>query len=383
MSEGSEQLTSLVGAADHKGVLNILQTYFNNGDNTKIEAVLKALSEVLNAAAGKVKAVFLQLLQEAVFSISRLELITFQGVYYQIVLSFGKCFMAAGDDKNAEKSYLQYLSAPLNVTKSLSLLDRLTASAGLLSCATRLKSWGNAAFAATRGVEPHRKLLLSGDDSSAAKGGLAYFLRELANYHMLRKSFRDASRVLYELYTLQDEGKVLEQAMLCGALSEVSPQRSAQLATLRSAANATQFADLLGVIEKLYQSQHLTPKEEGVLKKNGTGKGVTEEDVTHAVREHNLYVVSRYYVNISLESLSDLLNGTDKTIIVDTLAKMSAQHRLLSKVDEQKGMVYFRTNESVNAMQEWDSRIESICNAITFASDVVIRMHPELASAIV
>ena len=94
-----------------------------------------------------------------------------------------------------------------------------------------------------------------------------------------------------------------------------------------------------------------------------------------AVREHNLFAVSKVYHNISFESLGQMLGLTPEQA-ERVAAEMITSERLVASIDQVDGVLLFAS--AGDALASWDRRLREICMDVSAVTEAVLNEYPEL-----
>ncbi|CUF96244.1 COP9 signalosome complex subunit 4-like, putative [Bodo saltans] len=199
-----------------------------------------------------------------------------------------------------------------------------------------------------------------------------------------KRKFFDAGLRFYECSTKsEDEAERLEflrRSIVCGILCNAGPQRSKLLATLVKDERVAQFGDLSAIVTTVHASRFIRPEDISVLtgflephhtkEINAAGQSALQA----AVAQHNLQAASRFYSNLSLTDLGELLGIQGHSVDAEKIAaQMIAEGRLAGSIDQVDQYIYFAHNNDVT-LREWDAHILETCNVATsIATDISVR----------
>lgn len=196
------------------------------------------------------------------------------------------------------------------------------------------------------------------------------FLEAARRYHDI--SFSKAVAEEERLHTLS-------MAIKCAVLAPAGPQRSRVLARLYRDERAVGL-DEFGILEKMFLNRLLRPAEvdkfaQGLMPHQlaATPHGTV---LSRAVVEHNLLGASRLYANIGFAALGELLGlGADEA--EDTTARMIEQGRLVGRIDQLGGVIWFEKGEGSGVtgsgraegvvgkeMRRWDGNVQGISEEV-------------------
>ncbi|EPE02480.1 cop9 signalosome complex subunit 4 [Ophiostoma piceae UAMH 11346] len=169
------------------------------------------------------------------------------------------------------------------------------------------------------------------------------FLAASASYHDI--SFSPKLAEEERLHTLT-------MAVRCAVLAPAGPSRARALGRLYKDERSVMLANDFSILEKMFLNRLLQPKEikefaetlqPHQLATTADGSTVLER----AVIEHNLLGVSLVYNNIPIASLANLLGlSNDEAKTEAVAARMIEQGRLVGRIDQLKGMVWFEGGEA-------------------------------------
>lgn len=209
------------------------------------------------------------------------------------------------------------------------------------------------------------------------------FLAAAGRYHEI--SFSPAIAEEERLHTLS-------MAIKCAILAPAGPMRSRTLGRLYKDDRAPQLAEF-GILEKMFLDRLLAPDEVAQFaealqphQRATTSDGSTV--LAKAVVEHNLLGASRLYDNIRFEALGTLL-GLDADRAEQTTARMIEQGRLVGRMDQLDGIVWFEGGEasgekgSAHAKEtvgkqtrRWDANVESLAQQVEQVTNSLQKEFP-------
>lgn len=164
---------------------------------------------------------------------------------------------------------------------------------------------------------------------------------------------------------------VVKQAIVCAVLASPGPSRNRLLKSLDihsgfdSSFLQRVFLDKILKKDDLLTSfakHYLSPHHKVPLNIPGypNNKSIWE----HSIIEHNLYAVSKLYINISLSELAELLGIS----VVDTEAyasRMITEERMSGEIDQNDQILYFdNLSVKTDIKYRWEERITNICNLL-------------------
>lgn len=189
----------------------------------------------------------------------------------------------------------------------------------------------------------------------------------------------------------------LSMAIKCAILAPAGPSRSRALGRLYKDERSPQLGEF-GMLEKMFLDRLLAPDE---VKAFAEGLqphqlATTSDDSTvleKAVIEHNLLGASRLYSNIRFDALG-LLLGLDADKAEATTAKMIEQGRLVGRMDQIEGIVWFERHEAsgeigssraeakvAKEMRKWDANVESLAEDVESVTNILQKEFPEFVAA--
>lgn len=184
----------------------------------------------------------------------------------------------------------------------------------------------------------------------------------------------------------------LSMAIKCAILAPAGPMRSRTLGRLYKDERSAQLGEF-GILENIFLDRLLSSGEvdkfaEGLqphqLATTSDGSTVLEK----AMVEHNLLGASRLYINIHFDSLGSLL-GLDADKAEETTARMIEQGRLVGRIDQLDGIVWFEGGEASGEkgsgraevivgkqMRKWDANVESLADDVENATNILQMEFP-------
>lgn len=211
-----------------------------------------------------------------------------------------------------------------------------------------------------------------------------HFLLSQARIRDAKRDFLEAARRYHEISfskaVAEDERlHTLSMAIKCAVLAPAGPQRSRVLARLYRDERAVGLEEF-SILEKMFLNRLLRPDEvdkfaKGLLPHQlaVTPHGTV---LSRAVVEHNLLGASRLYANIRFEALGELL-GLGASEAEDTTARMIEQGRLVGRIDQLEGVIWFEKGEGSGVtgsgraegvvgkeMRRWDGNIQGISEEV-------------------
>ncbi|PQK10841.1 hypothetical protein BB8028_0002g11600 [Beauveria bassiana] len=215
------------------------------------------------------------------------------------------------------------------------------------------------------------------------------FLGAAGRYHEI--SFSPAIAEEERLHTLG-------MAIKCAILAPAGPMRSRALGRLYKDDRAPQLAEF-GILEKMFLDRLLAPDEVRAFaaalpphQLATTADGSTVLD--RAVVEHNLRGASRLYDNIRFEALGALL-GLDAPAAEQTTARMIEQGRLVGRIDQLDGIVWFDGGEATGGekgssahaketvgkqTRKWDANVESLAQQVEQVTNSLQKEFPDFVA---
>lgn len=210
------------------------------------------------------------------------------------------------------------------------------------------------------------------------------FLSAAQRYHEI--SFSPAIAEEERLHTLS-------MAIKCAILAPAGPLRSRVLGRLYKDDRAPQL-DEFGILEKMFLDRLLSPQEvakfaEGLQPHQLATTSDGSTVLAKAVVEHNLLGASRLYDNIGFEALGALL-GLDADRAEQTTARMIEQGRLVGRMDQLEGLVWFEGGQEASGekgsrhasaivgkeTRKWDANVESLAQQVEQVTNSLQKEFP-------
>ncbi|CAI4222056.1 unnamed protein product [Auanema sp. JU1783] len=243
------------------------------------------------------------------------------------------------------------------------------------------------------------KLLLDVDQVSEAEGYInkASMLQEdktdaiSVKFKMIysqlldrKRKFCDAAQRYYEcslmidVLGLADCMKSLSKSIICTILASPGISRTRMLSILYKDERAKSLPQN-ELLKKLFLDRFVKVHEleefERCLCKHQIYNEKGESIVRSVILEHNVSAISQVYVNISLQTMGDLLGITAEKAEEIAVQMISAQI-LSGSIDQIEGYVHFTKYE---ALKDWDQQILCLCEQINRVSELIVNEHPNLA----
>lgn len=224
-----------------------------------------------------------------------------------------------------------------------------------------------------------------------------HFSLSQARIHDAQRSFLSASQRYHEISfspAIAEEERLhtLAMAIKCGILAPAGPLRSRHLGRLYKDERAAQLGEF-GILEKIFLDRLLAPAEvdkfaEGLLPHQLATTADGSTVLTKAVVEHNLLGASKLYRNIRFDALGELL-GLDTDKAEETTARMIEQGRLVGRMDQLDGIVWFEGGEASGQkgsgraevivgkeMRLWDANVQSLAEEVEQVTNALQREFP-------
>lgn len=218
-----------------------------------------------------------------------------------------------------------------------------------------------------------------------------------------QRDFLSASQRYHEISfspAIDEEERLhtLSMAVKCAVLAPAGPMRNRTLSRLYKDERSSQLEEF-GILEKMFLDRLLSPEEVDKFAEAlqphqlaTTSDGSTV--LAKAVVEHNLLGASRLYNNIRFEALGTLL-GLDADKAEETTARMIEQGRLVGRMDQIDGIVYFEGGEASGEkgsgraeiivgkeMRNWDANVESLAEEVENVTNALQKEFPVSAQVI-
>ncbi|KRX71548.1 COP9 signalosome complex subunit 4 [Trichinella sp. T6] len=192
-----------------------------------------------------------------------------------------------------------------------------------------------------------------------------------------RQKFNDAAKRFYEvslciLLPMEERTQMIRSAVLCAILSPVNQLRSRLLSALYKDSRTKQFP-LFPILEKMFLENILpldlaaeVEKELPVHQLQPTKDGFTVAQ--SAFIEHGLMSASKFYKNITLKDMGNLLHAEKFA------ARMIFQNRLDAQIDGIKKILMFKTRSGLEFLNE---HIRYACESLNSINDDIAAAYPE------
>ncbi|GAB0136156.1 hypothetical protein EsDP_00004468 [Epichloe bromicola] len=217
-----------------------------------------------------------------------------------------------------------------------------------------------------------------------------------------KRDFLSAAQRYHEISlspAIADEERLhtLAMAIKCAILAPAGPLRSRMLGRLYKDDRAVQLAEF-GILEKMFLDRLLSQAEvdsfaEGLQPHQLATTSDGSTVLAKAVVEHNLLGASRLYSNIGFEALGSLL-GLDADRAEETTARMIEQGRLVGRMDQLDGIVWFEGGEASGEkgsgraevvagkeMRRWDANVESLADEVENVTNSLQKEFPDFVAA--
>ncbi|KRY11143.1 COP9 signalosome complex subunit 4 [Trichinella patagoniensis] len=197
-----------------------------------------------------------------------------------------------------------------------------------------------------------------------------------------RQKFNDAAKRFYEvslciLLPVEERTQMIRSAVLCAILSPVNQLRSRLLSALYKDSRTKQFP-LFPILEKMFLENILpldlaaeVEKELPVHQLQPTKDGFTVAQ--SAFIEHGLMSASKFYKNITLKDMGNLLHVSEETA-EKFAARMIFQNRLDAQIDGIKKILMFKTRSGLEFLNE---HIRYACESLNSINDDIAAAYPE------
>lgn len=224
-----------------------------------------------------------------------------------------------------------------------------------------------------------------------------HFKLSQARIQDAKRDFLSASQRYHEISispAISEEERLhtLSMAVKCAVLAPAGPMRSRTLGRLYKDERSVQL-DEFGILEKMFLDRLLSPEEvdkfaEGLQPHQLATTSDGSTVLAKAVVEHNLLGASRLYSNIRFEALGVLL-GLDADKAEETTARMIEQGRLVGRMDQLDGIVWFEGGEASGErgsgraevivgkeMRKWDANVESLAEEVENVTNALQKEFP-------
>ncbi|KAF7562198.1 hypothetical protein G7046_g1954 [Stylonectria norvegica] len=228
-----------------------------------------------------------------------------------------------------------------------------------------------------------------------------HFKLSQARIQDAKRDFLSASQRYHEIsfspaITEEERLHTLSMAIKCAVLAPAGPMRSRTLGRLYKDDRSGQLEEF-GILEKMFLDRLLSPAE---VNKFALGLqphqlATTSDGTTvlaRAVVEHNLLGASRLYNNIRFEALGSLV-GLSAEKAEETTARMIEQGRLVGRMDQLDGIVWFEGGEATGEkgsgragiivgkhMRTWDANVESLSEDVENVTNALQKEFPEFVA---
>ncbi|WAO83685.1 COP9 signalosome complex subunit 4 [Fusarium falciforme] len=224
-----------------------------------------------------------------------------------------------------------------------------------------------------------------------------HFKLSQARIQDAKRDFLSASQRYHEISfspAIAEEERLhtLSMAVKCAVLAPAGPMRSRTLGRLYKDERSVQLEEF-GILEKMFLDRLLSPEEvdkfaEGLQPHQLATTSDGSTVLAKAVVEHNLLGASRLYSNIRFEALGSLL-GLDADKAEETTARMIEQGRLVGRMDQVDGIVWFEGGEASGEkgsgraeiivgkeMRKWDDNVESLAEDVENITNALQKEFP-------
>lgn len=224
-----------------------------------------------------------------------------------------------------------------------------------------------------------------------------HFRLAQARIHDAKRDFLAAAQRYHDISmssaVAEDERlHTLAMAIKCAILAPAGPTRSRALARLYKDERCAQLAEF-AMLEKMFLDRLLSPAEvdkfaEGLQPHQLAATADGSTVLARAVVEHNLLGASRLYANIGFDALGALL-GLAPARAEETTARMIEQGRLVGRIDQIDGTVYFERGEASGEkgsgraaavvgkqMRRWDANVEGISHDVENITNALQKEFP-------
>ena len=223
-----------------------------------------------------------------------------------------------------------------------------------------------------------------------------HFQLSQARIRDAKREFLEAARRYHEISfskAIAEEERLhtLSMAVKCAVLAPAGPQRSRVLARLYRDERAAGIEEF-GILEKMFLNRLLGQDEvdkfaQGLMPHQlaATPEGTV---LSRAVVEHNLLGASALYANIRFEALGELL-GLGPSEAEDTTARMIEQGRLVGRIDQLDGVIWFEKGEGSGVtgsgraeggvgkeMRRWDANVQGISEEVEAVVNALQNEYP-------
>ncbi|KAJ1718155.1 COP9 signalosome complex subunit 4, partial [Coemansia biformis] len=221
------------------------------------------------------------------------------------------------------------------------------------------------------------------------------YIEAAAIYHTVAQScLKDETR----------QKEMLERAIRCAVLASAGPQKMRVMSGLHHEKLAAALP-CYGLLENMVLKRLVKPAELQQFSEQleSHQRSLRADGMTtlldHAVREHNVFVLSSLYTNIRFGNLGRML-GVDADAAELLCARMIEEGRMKGRIDQVDGLITFEGAHEVKEVSaaiflksqaaaqpppmhfrevvaaRWDGRIVDLCTAVEDAVDLLIERHP-------
>ncbi|KAJ1945430.1 COP9 signalosome complex subunit 4 [Kickxella alabastrina] len=208
-----------------------------------------------------------------------------------------------------------------------------------------------------------------------------------------------------DLKDVSQQSKLLESAIQCAVLADAGPQKMRLLTSLHREKLASTLPSF-GILENMVLKRLVRPAKLEEFSKRAQLPQDKVSILEHAVREHNVFVLSSLYTNMKFENLGRSL-GIDADEAEMTCSRMIAEGRMKGRIDQIDGVITFEGAHEVEEVAaaisslkrhakeqqppmhfretvsaKWDLRIVNLCQSIEDAVDLLIERHPAYANTL-
>ncbi|PNY25673.1 COP9 signalosome complex subunit 4 [Tolypocladium capitatum] len=229
-----------------------------------------------------------------------------------------------------------------------------------------------------------------------------HFRLSQARIQDAKRDFLSASQRYHEISfspAIAEEERLhtLGMAIKCAILTPAGPMRSRILGRLYKDERSVQL-DEFGILEKIFLDRLLSPDEvdkfaEGLQPHQLATTSDGSTVLARAVVEHNLLGASRLYNNIGFDALGSLL-GLDADKAEETTARMIEQGRLVGRIDQLDGIIWFEGGEASGEKgsgraevitgketRRWDANVESLSEEVENLTNSLQKEFPDFVAA--
>lgn len=262
------------------------------------------------------------------------------------------------------------------------ILDSSSTSPADASAAAAASRAGASAYRAL-GSASLRDHLDSGTAAETVGAAMKRYLLAQAASFESRERYLEAAKALHTRFAKFSDKEDLLRCAWDAILATPCAGRHALVLTVLddmgdAAGSDAAFGPLLPVLRIVGSSKLLDAHSKAGL----VGfRPQAEQAVTKAVARHNLVVVSTVYEVIKWPRLTRLLLLASDVDTRASIIGLAEESGVSLCVDEKQHVIRFMQRESTNALEDWDSRISSICSSVTRASDMIMSRYPQFSLA--